>query len=825
MDKKVHQKKYKSPKNITAVKNVKPQKKEKEKISLFDKYVKNYDLYIFLFLLVLLLILIFKDFLFFENLYLYKDIGSDTINYGYPKLYHLSEYIRSEGIPKWSFKQGMGQNMFPFSIGDPFDIILLLIGSKYLAYGIVYVEIIKIFLAGLFFYLYLKTLPLSKYALITGGLLFTFSGFVILGSGWYVFSTEAVYAALLLLAFEKLYQKNIWWLFPVPVALISSFQPFNLYVYGLFLLIYIIFRFTDDNGWQTKKLSLLLLKVALPGLLGVLISSVFLFSNTLQIIESPRGSGEVSYYDTLSSFSLFSIANAKIYLTEITRFFSNDLLGTGSDYKGWNNYLEAPILYSGLVNLLLFPQIFMFLDKKRKILYLALFMIWILPLIFPYLRFAFWLFTGNYYRAFSFFVTLTLLFFSINALSHIDKFNKVNIIVLLITLLVLISLLYYPYLPGRENPINRDLRNNIRTLLIMYSIFIFLLKYRRLKFIIQIVLLLAICIELGCFAHITVNKRSSISSKEFSQKTGYNDHTIEAMEYLNSVDKGFFRVNKDYSSGPAIHASMNDAKVQDYFGTPSYHQFNQKYYISFQHETGIIPKDNEHATRWAPGLSSRPLLQTFGSIKYNLSKNEKPYFINMGYDSIASFNDVKILKNRYFLPLGFTYDTYINIDDFRGLSIKQMEIVLYKAFVINDIKDTDTVDLKQYALVDTSVNYTWKEHETDIINRRSDTLEILSFTNNKIEGEINLERKKLLFFSIPFDKGWKAYVNGKPEDLLNVNIGFSGLLLEKGKHTVLLEYYPPYLTTGLLVTIISLVLYIILIYITKGKQIAFLRKA
>ena len=71
---------------------------------------------------------VFWRYLCFEYVYLFKDIGGDTLNQFYPRLVHIAEYLRTEGIPKWSFHQGMGQNLFPGDIHNPFRLILYILG-------------------------------------------------------------------------------------------------------------------------------------------------------------------------------------------------------------------------------------------------------------------------------------------------------------------------------------------------------------------------------------------------------------------------------------------------------------------------------------------------------------------------------------------------------------------------------------------------------------------------------------------------------------------------------------------------------------------------
>ena len=122
-------------------------------------------------------------------------------------------------------------------------------------------------------------------------------------------------------------------------------------------------------------------------------------------------------------------------------------------------------------------------------------------------------------------------------------------------------------------------------------------------------------IELTSFSNITVNKRDVITKYVLKDKVGYNDYTVEAVNYIKQNDKEFYRLNKDYSSGLAIHSSINDAKVQGFYGTPSYFSFNQKNYIKFLGDLNVIDVKDENSTRWAKGLADRPILFSIASGK------------------------------------------------------------------------------------------------------------------------------------------------------------------------------------------------------------------
>ena len=155
-------------------------------------------------------------------------------------------------------------------------------------------------------------------------------------------------------------------------------------------------------------------------------------------------SGTVSLAPKLSEMPMFGLEEPLHYLTLITRFLGNDLLGNGNEYVGWRNYLEAPLFYCGLLTLLLLPQVFVQLKGKKRLLYIAFSSFWLVLLIFPYFRYAFYLFMGNYYKgSLSLFIPISCLFFAMQALNTIQKTKNINVIALISSLFVLLAILFF----------------------------------------------------------------------------------------------------------------------------------------------------------------------------------------------------------------------------------------------------------------------------------------------------------------------------------------------------------------------------------------------
>jgi uncharacterized membrane protein YfhO len=772
-------------------------------------------------LMIILALVVFKDFILLQKFYLFRDIGSDSITINYPGAYHLADYLRTDGIPRWSFRQGLGQNIFPLTLSDPFSDLLSILGKHNVAGGIAGIEILKIFLAGLLFYSLLRKLAVSGIAALIGALSYAFSGFIILAGAWQTFSTEAVFIALLLYSFEKLFQDNDWRLFPLATGLITAFQPFYMYTEGMFLLAYALLRIVESDARRPKKLLPLLLKMGGLGVLGVVISSFFSIAAIQQMLDSPRA-GASSYASKLAAAPVFGFGNAQENMTSILRLFSNDLLGTGAAFAGWSNYLEAPLFYCGLLNLLLLPQLFPLLDKKRRIIYAVLLGAFILPVVFPFFRHAFWLFTGDYYRTFGFFVAILIILYGAKALTGIRRRGYIHLPVLLVTLALLLLGLYFPYPFLAEHPsivIDESLRMLLAGSLVGYACLLFLLRFPAIKPFALLLLVVATGTELAGSACQTIDTRPVITRDMVRHREFYNDYTLDAVRYLHAVDPTFFRVYKDYSSGNAMHFSINDAKMQDFYGLSSYYSFNQKYYIGFLSELGLIDASNESQTRWLGAyVVNERMLHSLVSLKYVFTEAPNTPWKNFSYDSLATFGGVHVFRNRYCLPLGFTYDSWIPYAEFHALSNRRKAAVLQQAFVIDSLGGEELDRFARYRASDSAVPYSWDNYLADFAKLHEDTLSIRLFSQNRIEGTITASKNELLFFSIPYDKGWSARVDGITEKPLLVNIGFLGVPLDKGSHTVELRYTPPYFYAGLLVTIAGLLLYLMLITVKSTVE-------
>ncbi len=764
-------------------------------------------------LILLIGFLIFRDYLLFEKAYFFKDIGSDSYNYSFPFLTQEADYISKYGIPKWSFNFGMGQSLFPFFLRDPFDILLYIAGKDHIVYGIVYKELLKIVLGGLVFFYYLRATGASNFSSIIGGILFAYCGFTILGSSWYIFSFESFNMALLLLGYEQLVKNNKWYLFPFAIFLICISQPFNLYVYGVLLIAYTILRNIQLGTATVRNIGGLFLKMAGLGFIGMLISAPLMIENIVQLLESPRGGGTNSYAALLSTTPLTAISDPLQMGTSVMRFFSNDLLGSGSDFKGWTNCIESPLFYCGLSCLVLMPQVFQFLEKKVKISFIIFIGLWLMPIVFPYFRRAFWLFTGDYYRAYAFFVSFFFIYYSVLALDHIMARKKINLVVLIATMVVLFALLNYPFFEDHEI-VNPAITVFVCILLLVYAALLFFIGKPGSSVYLKYAFFGVIVFEAIYLNNITVNDRKAVTREDLTGKKqnndkGYNDYTLDALEYIKQHDNSFYRIDKTYASSPAMHFSINDGMAQGYRGTSGYSPFNQQHYIFYLQLMGISNKDVEIESRWALGLASRPLLESQNRVKYMLAKTNPNPLWAITADSLTTIGDVRIFKNKFVLPVGFTYDHFMRESSFEGLTILQKDFTTLRTCVLKDTDIDKAAGLQEFKLSDTippsSFNVAFYKQCVDAL--KIDTMIVTKFEETSLSGSINCSADKMMYICIPYDGGWTLKVDGQVRDKIILDAGMTGVMLKKGQHIIEMSYDLRYFRTGLWICLIGLLAY------------------
>ena len=92
---------------------------------------------------------------------------------------------------------------------------------------------------------------------------------------------------------------------------------------------------------------------------------------------------------------------------------------------------------------------------------------------------------------------------------------------------------------------------------------------------------------------------------------------------------------------------------------------------------------------------------------------------------------------------------------------------------------------------------------------------------NVVHGRIQVSKPQILYCSIPYLKGWKAYIDGEEVKILKANYGFMAVEVPQGEHEINFIYRNPVILWSVIIScigVIGLVIYIIQDYKTVGSS-------
>lgn len=110
-----------------------------------------------------------------------------------------------------------------------------------------------------------------------------------------------------------------------------------------------------------------------------------------------------------------------------------------------------------------------------------------------------------------------------------------------------------------------------------------------------------------------------------------------------------------------------------------------------------------------------------------------------------------------------------------------------------------------------------ESYESYIKALSENALEDVKISSNTITGKVSADKEKFLVLSIPYQKGWTAYVDGKKTDIKKANLMYSGLFLDAGEHQIRLEFERPGIKASLCISAAGIVIFIIALIIRRRR--------
>jgi|GEM_PF-6125727 len=94
-------------------------------------------------------------------------------------------------------------------------------------------------------------------------------------------------------------------------------------------------------------------------------------------------------------------------------------------------------------------------------------------------------------------------------------------------------------------------------------------------------------------------------------------------------------------------------------------------------------------------------------------------------------------------------------------------------------------------------------------------VKIDTFDDGLIKAHVSLDKSRYCFFSVPFEKGWTASINGAPVNITEF-YGMMALPLSSGDNDIVLTYKPVGIIPGVVTSVLGLVILgVVIIYVKK----------
>ena len=193
------------------------------------------------------------------------------------------------------------------------------------------------------------------------------------------------------------------------------------------------------------------------------------------------------------------------------------------------------------------------------------------------------------------------------------------------------------------------------------------------------------------------------------------------------------------------------------------------------------------------------------SARYVVSLIEQPEYTYI--DTLENSNGqvMHLYENEDALPIGFTYDMYLTRSEFENVEKELRPVVMLSTLVVED-EDAELVDAcMEHYDYGRDGEISLDDLDTTIEERRQESSEEFTRGDNTFTSIITADSEKYAFFSVPYDKCWKATVNGVDTEVLNIN-GLMAVRVDKGTNEIEFnyEYWP--LKAGVACSVFGVVL-------------------
>ncbi|MBQ7186320.1 MAG: YfhO family protein [Ruminococcus sp.] len=712
---------------------------------------------------------------------------------------HANEVVRDVGIG-WDWGTDLGSNFIGsysfYLLGSPFFWLTTLFPLKAVAYLMPWMLALKTAVAAVCAYAFIRRFVENKSAAFIGAMLYAFSGFQTYNVFFNHFHDATAFFPLLLLSFELLTQENKKGAFAIMVAVCATISYFFFVCEVVFTIIYFFIRMSDKSFRMNFRIFGML---AFEAVLGFVMSFFILLPSVMDVIENPRitsylwGLDMVAYSDHLriprifQAFFMLSDMPARINILN-------------SDKARWASL-------AGYLPMFSMCGVIAFMRTRKKTWQGKMIIVCMIMACVPFFNSAFILFNSSYYARWFYMPILIMCLMTAQVIDRDKNELRFGFVptAIISSIFVGIGLLpkqkdgqtVYGQVPKYpELYYVQAIVTIAMTVMLFFAVYKVAVDRRRRHF--------TLCVMTSAACAVCMMSSVIYGAVQGNDNADYIERAINGREHtdlsgydgdMSGLENTFYRID---TSESVDNWCM-------YWGLSSMRTFHSVVPTSIMDFYTSIGQTRDVASRMEPKLYA---LRGLFSVKYyfkEYSDKEKrgekePHADSVitempDFEYVGDQNKFYVYKNKNFVPMGFAYDTYVSDEDLKNLGEAEKPVLLMHSLVLSEeqaIKYTPM--MTKYDVKSAPVSRNMYKQSCE--EKRAQSCYSFEYDSQGFEAKIKLDSQKLVFFSVPYEKGWSAEVNGKPVDVEKVSYGFMAVPVPAGDSTITFKFKAQGLTLG-----------------------------
>ena len=730
---------------------------------------------------------------------------------------YMNGFVKGAGYPdsafagaphntfSWATDLGSGvMNAYSFYLyGSPFFWLSVLLPQSWLPYMMVPLLVLKFGVAGGGAYLYLRRYVKNANYAVLGACLYALSGFAVYNVFFNHFVDVVALFPYLLWALDEAIYENRHGLFAFWVAVNLLNNYFFFVGQVIFLCIYFVCKLTAKDFRLTgRKFGHLLWE----SVLGVAMGCLLLFPAVLSLLQNPRT------IDLSSGWGFLTYAKVQQYLAILLSW----ILPPDSPYltSVWSEgvikwtSMTAYLPLCSLAGAMAYWRSRKADSKKRIVAVCA-----VCALV-PVLNSAFYALNSSYYARWYYMPTLILAAMTVNALEDpdIDLDAPARGISW-----IMLATLVFAVVPVRDDTTETwsfgVLKNPGQFFTVLGFGLLGLMLYRYLcgvwrqdsRFAQRMTAAVLVFACAFTMVHIGIGKFG-----QWHTDSDLVEQDTNALLLKNTLPEGDYRIDT-YKIHDNIGMWLDKSCLQ-YFGSTAAPSI-----LSFYPGLGV-----KRDVRSEPEITNYALRGLL-SVEYLITTPEKRESFedeaDEGWTYLGDVDGYALYRNDNYVPMGFTYDYYVTEATYQT-SIKTLRSnLLMRALVLED------EDVAQYGKYLTELSEDmlndlhYDSYTQDCADRRAHSCSVFQMNNAGFHAEITLDKANLVFFSVPYDDGFTAYVNGEEADILRVDEGLMAVLCPAGASSIDFVYQAAGLSASRVVTAVAIPVWVVYVaYFVRRKR-------